>query len=84
MNKNITERFLTISRLINHEFAQPYLILFDLSTCRQTAIHNVVSILQQSDISVDDVQPVFNAIVRLSNDPGTCLICYRRNFLHVN
>lgn len=38
--------------------------------CRQTAVQNVVNILRQSDDVIDDVQPVLNAIVRLSNDSG--------------
>ena len=41
-----------------------------LMNCRQTAIHHVVSILRQSDVAVDDIQRVFNTVVRLSNDSG--------------
>ena len=29
-----------------------------------------MNILRPSDVAVDDVQPVFNAIIRLSNDSG--------------
>jgi len=41
-----------------------------MSHCSQTAVQSVLSILHQSDLAIDDVQPVFNAIVRLSNDAG--------------